>query len=106
MQHYTTIPTPAKHRPANLLRRIRDFLLQKFWLPRVVYEALPYLYLALGLAAVAAAIYVPDWAWILPYAILLGLTCLHAGLAIVTLRYRYRRERGARQTTPQGTDLP
>ena len=99
MQHYSTIRAPAEHRRDSILWRIRGFLLQKFWLPRIVYEALPYLYLALGLAAVASAVYIPDWAWILPYAILLGLVCLHAGLAIVTLRYRYRHGPEARQQT-------
>lgn len=75
----------------RLLAPIRRILLRKLWLPRAVYEVLPYLYMLAGAASLLAALYLPGWAWILPYLILLGLVCLHAGLAIVTLRLRFRR---------------
>jgi hypothetical protein len=69
-------------------------LLRKLWLPRVLYEALPYLYILFGIGALGAALYSPDWTWIIPYVALIGLGCLHAGLAIVALRYRFRRRQG------------
>jgi len=72
--------------------RIRNILLRRLWLPKIVYEALPYLYILCGMAALASALYTPDWTWILPWAVLIGLICLHAGLAVVALRYRIRRE--------------
>ena len=75
----------------GLLAKLRGLLLRKLWLPRILYEALPYLYISLGIAALASALYAPGWTWILPYLVLIGLACLHAGLAIVTLRYRFRR---------------
>ena len=72
---------------------MRRLLLRKLWLPRFLYEALPYLYISCGLAALLAAAFAPDWTWILPYAILVGLVCLHAGLAIATMRIRFRTRR-------------
>jgi hypothetical protein len=73
---------------------LRRLLFRKLWLPRSVYEALPYFYLASGLGALLSALYLPSWTWILPYLILLGAICLHAGLAILTLRWRYRHAQG------------
>jgi hypothetical protein len=80
----------------GFFHRLRSILLRRVWLPKLVYEALPYMYIACGLAALTAAVYVPDWTWILPWAVLVGLLCLHAGLALATLRYRLRR-RGRRR---------
>lgn len=75
----------------GLTQRFSALLLKKLWLPRGVYEAIPYLYLLTGALALLSAIYSETWAWILPYVVLLGLVCLHAGIAILTLRYRFRR---------------
>lgn len=87
----------ALHAPAqshgDAPGKLRSLLLRRLWLPRIVYEALPYLYIACGLVALASAMYTPDWTWILPWAILVGLISLHAGLALVALRYRFRRNR-------------
>lgn len=70
---------------------LRGILLRKLWLPRAVYEVMPYVYVCLGLLALASAIYLPGWTWVLPYLLLIGLACLHAGLALIALRYRFRR---------------
>lgn len=93
MQNSNAIRAPQSIWRGPIPRQIRNTLLQKLWLPRVVYETLPYLYLFLGLVALTSAMYVPEWTWILPYAILLGLICLHFGIAILTLRYRFRYRR-------------
>ena len=77
--------------PFDKLRRV---LLRKLWLPRGLYEALPYLYTLAGVGALGAALYLPGWTWILPYLVLLGLICLHAGVALITLRLRFRRSQG------------
>ena len=90
MQSTHVIRAPQHLRRNNASRLIRNLLLRKLWLPRIVYETLPFLYLFLGLTALASAMHLQDWTWILPYAILLSLICLHAGLALITLRYRYR----------------
>lgn len=86
----TTHPSSPPGR-LGLTERLRALLLKKLWLPRGVYEAIPYLYLLTGALALLSAIYSETWAWILPYVVLLGLVCLHAGIAILTLRYRFRR---------------
>ena len=90
MQDGKAIHATADER-GNALGKLRRLMLRRLWLPRLVYEALPYLYIACGVAALASALYTPDWTWILPWAILVGLICLHAGLALVALRYRFRR---------------
>ena len=82
---------PEEHSCGRVGERIRRLLLRKLWLPRVVYEALPYLYIGLGAVALTSALFSPDWTWVVPYIVLLGLICLHAGLAIAALRYRFRR---------------
>jgi len=70
-------------------KKVLKLLFRKLWLPRAIYEALPYLYILAGISTLISGIYLPDGTWILPYVVLLGLVCLHAGLAIATLRYRY-----------------
>ncbi len=74
-------------------KKVRKFLFRKLWLPRAIYEALPYLYILAGLITLISGIYLPDGTWMLPYVVLLGLVCLHAGLAVATLRYRYSHRR-------------
>ena len=81
-------PTQATRHPRS--GKLGRLLFRKLWLPRSVYEGLPYFYLLSGLAALLSALYLPGWTWILPYLILLGAVCLHAGLAVVTLRWRFR----------------
>jgi len=100
MQDGKALHAPARSGPGNgIVSRMRKILWRRLWLPRFIYEALPYLYIACGAAALASAIHTPDWTWILPWAILVGLICLHAGLALATLRYRVRnRERDNAQT--------
>ena len=83
---------PARHSEPGFFHQLRKLLLSKLWLPRFVYEALPYVYMAIGVLALYAATALPEWTWILPYAVLLGLICLHAGLGIATLRYRFRKK--------------
>lgn len=82
--------TRAQARPWPRLRRP---FLRRIWLPRYVYEAIPWLYLGAGSASLIGALYLPGWTWTLPYLLLFGLACLHAGAAIANLRRRYRRRR-------------
>lgn len=98
MQNHSAIHTSATQQRPQIGRRIRDRLLQKLWLPRIVYEAMPFLYIVLGICALLSAMYTPDWTWILPYGILVGLILLHAGLGIVTMRYNYRRRKRTQRT--------
>ena len=93
MQIEKSLHAPAQTRRGTAASRIRRILLQRLWLPKFVYEALPYLYIACGIVALGSAIHTRDWTWILPWAVLVGLICLHAGLALAALRYRIRQGR-------------
>lgn len=95
MQEGNALHAPAHSERGGNHGRIRRILLRRLWLPNFLYETLPYLYIACGFAALVSAIYNPAWTWILPWAILVGLICLHAGLALATLRYRLRRRKQA-----------
>jgi len=90
MQDGKALHAPARSTLGGIASRIRKVLLRPLWLPRFIYEVLPYLYIVCGLAALGSAIHTPDWTWILPWAILVGLICLHAGLALAALRFRIR----------------
>ena len=90
-----TTPSNSQTRPRapGVLTRLQRILLRKLWLPRGVYEAIPCIYLGCGILALSSAVFSDSWTWILPYIVLLGLACLHAGLAFLTLRYRFRQRK-------------
>ena len=96
--HSSTVTDSATAGKAGgeLGKKIRKILFRKLWLPRIVYEALPYLYILVGICTLISGVYLPEGTWILPYLVLLGLVCLHAGLGVATLRYRYSRRRDHR----------
>jgi len=104
MQDGKALNAPAHRGRGGIVSRIHKLLLRRLWLPKLIYEALPYLYIACGLVALGSAIHTPDWTWILPWAILVGLICLHAGLALATLRYRIRRDRRDDDPTSDSDD--
>jgi hypothetical protein len=60
---------------------------KKIWLPKLIYDALPYFYLAAGFTAFLATLYISDWFWVLPHYILFSFACIHLGILI----YRRRR---------------
>lgn len=62
------------------------------WLAKPVYEFLPYYYMALGVAAGLAGVYIDSWYWseILGFA---GATSLIGGLVLWLKRRDYRRSR-------------
>jgi hypothetical protein len=57
-------------------------LQKKIWLPKLVYDCLPYFYLTAGFAALFATLYISEWFWILPHYLLFSAACLHLGFAI------------------------
>jgi len=65
------------------------FVSRKIWLPKLVYDALPYFYLFAGIAAFLATIYISEWFWVLPHYLLFSAACLHLGAFV------YRRRRNA-----------
>lgn len=72
----------------------------KVWLPRLIYDGLPYFYLAAGFAAFFATLYISDWFWVLPHYLLFSAACLHLAFAVSRLR-RPRQEPEADQTSSE-----
>lgn len=74
-------------------RRIKTrTIARKIWLPKFLYDALPYFYVASGVAAFFATIYINEWFWVLPHYLLFSAACLHLGVVV------YRRRRQKRST--------
>jgi len=61
---------------------------RKIWLPKLLYNALPYFYLVAGVAALFATLYISNWYWILPHYLLFAAACLHMGMLVYRRRHR------------------
>jgi len=62
------------------------------WLPKVLYEAIPFYYLGVGAAALGAAFYLESWYWA-EISAGFGLVALVMGLVILLRRKGYRASR-------------
>ena len=72
----------------QVTRKTGTILSQKIWIPKLLYAALPYFYLASGIAALVATLYVDNWIWLLPHYVLFSAICLHMGMLIFRRRNR------------------
>ncbi|MEX2496574.1 MAG: hypothetical protein WD448_10820 [Woeseia sp.] len=79
----------------DLTRSLEKLATKKIWLPKLLYDSLPYFYLFAGLAAFFAALYISDWFWVLPHYTLFAAACLHLAGAVY-LRRRKRRVEGSK----------
>lgn len=61
---------------------------RKIWLPKAIYDALPYFYLVAGVAAFFATLYISNWLWILPHYLLFSAACVHLGVLVLRRRRR------------------
>ncbi len=75
----------------ELARNAGSIASRKIWLPKLLYDCLPYFYLTAGFAAFFATLYISDWFWVLPHYILFSDACLHLSFAV------YRRRKGSNQ---------
>jgi len=71
----------------EITRQTGRVISRKIWLPKLIYDALPYFYLASGFAAFFATLYISEWFWVLPHYLLFSAACIHLGLLV----YRRRR---------------
>jgi cytochrome c biogenesis protein CcdA len=62
------------------------------WLPKYLYETLPFYFLGLGVAGLGAAFYLESWYWA-EIAAGVGLVTLVIGLVLVLRRKGYRSSR-------------
>lgn len=77
-------------------RENHSIVSRKIWLPKLLYDALPYFYLLSGFAAFFATLYITEWFWVLPHYVLFSAVCVHLGIIV----YRWRH----RKTNPQPND--
>ena len=61
-------------------------LLRKIWLPRFVYEALPWFYPVAAMLAIATALYIGDWVRVLPQSLVLVAACIHLSIYVLQQR--------------------
>ena len=82
----------AVGKPAHLsetqkvTRDAGKFISRKIWIPKVLYNILPYFYLFAGIGALLTTIYISGWAWMLPHYLLFAIACLHMGLLVYRRR--------------------
>ncbi len=72
----------------QMTRDAGSMMSRKVWLPKLIYNALPFFYLFAGVAAVLATIYISGWAWVLPHYLLFAAACLHMGILVYRRRNR------------------
>lgn len=87
--------SPVKKSPvASGLRALASNVGQlagrKVWLPKIVYDALPYYYLTAGFAAFFATLYISDWFWVVPHYLLFSCACLHLAFKVSNMRRQHR----------------
>jgi hypothetical protein len=82
----------------EMTREAGSLVTCKIWLPKVLYDFLPYFYLTAGFAAFFATLYISNWFWVLPHYLLFSAGCLHLGFMV------YRRRRIDRKTKTQKQD--
>jgi hypothetical protein len=63
-----------------------SFLTRRVWLPKIIYDALPYFYVIAGISAFLATLYISEWFWVLPHYLLFSFACVHFGLFIFRRR--------------------
>lgn len=71
----------------QVTQQTSSVLSRKMWLPKLLYDALPYFYLASGFLAFFATLYISAWFWVLPHYLLFSVACVHLGVLV----YRRRR---------------
>lgn len=82
----------------ELSRNAGNLATRKIWLPKLLYDCLPYFYLTAGFAAFFATLYISDWFWVLPHYLLFSAACVHLAFAV------YRRRRAVRRKDPGQDD--
>jgi len=100
MQNSDANGQPPQADRSTIGARFVRLLLRRVWLPRAIYEALPVIYIGAGTIALAAALFHPGWAWIVPWAIVFGLATMHFGIYLLALRHKFRRRPSTGESPP------
>ncbi|HEX7062254.1 MAG TPA: hypothetical protein VF200_09795 [Woeseiaceae bacterium] len=91
-----TTPRTAQRQLAStaaedIARTAEKLATKKIWLPKLLYDGLPWFYLSAGILAFLATVYVSTWLWVVPHYLLFSLACVHLGLVVLRKRQRTRR---------------
>lgn len=70
----------------QITRNTGELAAKKIWLPKLLYDVLPYFYLAAGFTAFFATLYISEWFWVLPHYLLFSVACIHLGIAVIGRR--------------------
>ena len=73
----------------QMTRSAGRFISRKIWLPKALYNLIPYFYLAAGVLALLATVYINAWFWVLPHYLLFAGGCLHLGVLVYRRRHRH-----------------
>lgn len=73
----------------EVARNTGSLISRKIWLPKSIYDSLPYFYLVAGIAAFLATLYISNWLWILPHYLLFSAACVHLGVLVLRRRRRF-----------------
>lgn len=82
----------------EVTRNTGSLVSRKIWLPKAIYDSLPYFYLVAGVAAFLATLYISNWLWVLPHYLLFSAACVHLGVLVL----RRRRRPSEREDLPAG----
>jgi hypothetical protein len=81
---------PALSETQQVTRKTGNIVGRKIWLPKLLYDALPYFYLISGLGAFLATLYISEWFWVLPHYLLFSGACFHIGIMVYRRRHLKR----------------
>ena len=85
----STAPKPGRLTDTQeVARNTGSVVARKVWIPKFIYDALPYFYLTAGFAAFFATLYISEWFWVLPHYLLFSAACLHLGILVLRRRRR------------------
>jgi hypothetical protein len=78
----------------QLGKQLRDIAERRVWLPRAIYESLPFVYIVVGCLALLSTVYNRHWSWLVPHVFLFGCFLVHLGLMVRRRRIRARSAAG------------
>lgn len=85
----------------EVARNTGSLVSRKIWLPKAIYDSLPYFYLIAGVAAFLATLYISNWMWILPHYLLFSAACVHLGVLVLRRRRRPLEHRDIAHPEPE-----
>ena len=84
--------SPSLSDTQQFTRDTGSLITRKLWLPKFLYDLIPYFYLTSGFAALFATLYISEWFWILPHYLLFSVACMQLGLSVLRRRRRPQKE--------------